>query len=278
MTRQTAVLANPRGVHGVLERIESENGVRVLVAALTGSRAYGWAGPRSDTDIGFVFTRESDAYLSLRKPDESIVEKVAGVGAGSEDIDLFGWNLRKLLALFRKSNARALELILTPERNRYVDHPAGLALLRGAAAGWWSPRTVARQELHRARAIWNEHLREAEVDATGYLPVIHGLLRVGWLTRGSGLPPLDLDTLVRTIGDEGDREAVAAARERRRRGEVRHREPRDERLGAIIEAMIREADHAEANELWPSGSTPEDDDLDAMWRAAVLTPAAQPAR
>lgn len=103
---------------------------------------------------------------------------MTGVGAGSEDIDLFGWDLRKLLALFRKSNARALELILTPERNRYVDHPAGLALLRGAAAGW-SPRTVARQELHRARAIWNEHLREAEVDATGYLPVIHGLLRVG---------------------------------------------------------------------------------------------------
>ena len=43
-----------------LERIESENGVRVLLAVESGSRAWGFASPDSDYDVRFIYAHDRD--------------------------------------------------------------------------------------------------------------------------------------------------------------------------------------------------------------------------
>ena len=48
-----------------LNEIEEKEGVRVLHAIESGSRAWGFASPDSDYDVRFVYVRNKEDYLSL---------------------------------------------------------------------------------------------------------------------------------------------------------------------------------------------------------------------
>ena len=50
-----------------LEKIESAHGVRILYAAESGSRAWGFASPDSDYDVRFIYLRKKEDYLRLEK-------------------------------------------------------------------------------------------------------------------------------------------------------------------------------------------------------------------
>jgi hypothetical protein len=48
-----------------LERTEKEEGVRIVLAIESGSRAWGFASPNSDYDVRFIYVRPSDWYLAV---------------------------------------------------------------------------------------------------------------------------------------------------------------------------------------------------------------------
>lgn len=81
-----------------LKRIESENGVRVLLAVESGSRAWGFASPDSDYDVRFIYAHHRDWYISVLEPRDVIEEMLPG------HLDVSGWDLRKTLRLFSKCN------------------------------------------------------------------------------------------------------------------------------------------------------------------------------
>jgi len=91
-----------------LGRIEREEGVRILFAVESGSRAWGFPSPDSDYDARFVYARPADWYLSLA-PGRDVVElPIDG------DYDTNGWDIRKALNLLLKPNPVLLEWLSSP--------------------------------------------------------------------------------------------------------------------------------------------------------------------
>jgi len=99
-----------------LERIEACEGIRILFAVESGSRAWGFPSPDSDFDVRFVYVRERDWYLRLQ-PGRDVIETPI-----EDEIDLNGWDLRKALALMLKSNAVIGEWMASPIIYR-LPHP-----------------------------------------------------------------------------------------------------------------------------------------------------------
>ena len=81
-----------------LREIEQQHNVRILFAIESGSRAWGFASRDSDYDVRFIYLHPVEWYLSIREKRDVIECPISG------DLDISGWDLRKALTLFRKSN------------------------------------------------------------------------------------------------------------------------------------------------------------------------------
>src|SRR5438093_13788617 len=91
-----------------LNRIERHHNVRILLAVESGSRAWGFASPDSDYDVRFIYVHRPEWYLSIEEGRDVIELPAAG------SLDISGWDLRKALRLFRKSNPVLMEWIVSP--------------------------------------------------------------------------------------------------------------------------------------------------------------------
>ena len=60
------------GINEELDKIERKEGVRILHAVESGSRAWGFASPDSDYDVRFVYVRPKEDYLRLDEPKDVI--------------------------------------------------------------------------------------------------------------------------------------------------------------------------------------------------------------
>lgn len=88
--------------------IEREHDVRILHAAESGSRAWGFHSPNSDYDVRFFYIRPRDWYLSIY-PGRDVIELPI-----DETYDVSGWDLKKTLHLAMKSNAVVMEWLQSP--------------------------------------------------------------------------------------------------------------------------------------------------------------------
>ncbi|MBK9257020.1 MAG: nucleotidyltransferase domain-containing protein [Saprospiraceae bacterium] len=87
----------------ILSDLESQKNVKILYAAESGSRAWGFPSPDSDFDCRFIFIKPMAGYLS-------IVESNGQIGYPIDDVlDISGRDLQKILRLVRKYNASPFE-------------------------------------------------------------------------------------------------------------------------------------------------------------------------
>ncbi len=93
-----------------LAATEAEHNVRILLAVESGSRAWGFASPNSDYDVRFIYAHQPDWYQAVDLEERRDVFEYKIV----DDIDLNGWDVRKALRLFRKSNPAFVEWIQSP--------------------------------------------------------------------------------------------------------------------------------------------------------------------
>lgn len=93
-----------------IEKAEKEHGVRVLYAVESGSRAWGFESPNSDYDIRFIYAHPKDWYVAVDLEDKRDVIEYPIV----DEIDINGWDIRKALKLFSKSNPAFVEWLQSP--------------------------------------------------------------------------------------------------------------------------------------------------------------------
>lgn len=80
-------------VRATLDAVAREEGVRILFAAESGSRAWGFASPDSDYDVRFIYVHPREWYLSLaeerdvieRPLDHRLVDLAGGTSARRSD-------------------------------------------------------------------------------------------------------------------------------------------------------------------------------------------------
>ena len=193
-----------------LGAIESEEGVAVLYACESGSRAWGFASPDSDYDVRFVYARARDWYLSFdveRRRD--VIERPI-----VDDIDCSGWDLRKALYLFTRTNGALIEWLNSPIR--YVERGGFAAALRRLVPEHFNSTALCYHYSHMARGNAREYLFEGRVRLKKNFYVLRALLAIRHIERGLGVPPVRFEALMDAVAPAGIRPEIERLLERKR--------------------------------------------------------------
>ncbi|MCU0754821.1 MAG: nucleotidyltransferase domain-containing protein [Xanthomonadales bacterium] len=203
-----------------LAAAEVEHGVRILYAVESGSRAWGFASPDSDYDVRFLYVRPADWYLSYDIEFRRDVIEYPIV----DDIDCSGWDIRKALYLYTRSNGALLEWLFGPIRYReHGDFAAGLRVLAREAM---NPLALCYHYSHMARRNAGEYLDGAQVRLKKYFYVLRPLFAIRYLQAGLGPPPVRFEALVEAVAPPALRPDIADLLERKRHtAELGHGDP-----------------------------------------------------
>jgi hypothetical protein len=179
-----------------LRNAETEHGVRILLAVESGSRAWGFASPNSDYDVRFIYMREPAWYQAVDLEERRDVIEYPIV----DDIDLNGWDVRKALRLFWKSNPTFVEWIQSPIT--YIDE----SLFRGAALALlpaiYSPEKGIYHYRSMAKTNYRGYLREPVVRLKKYFYVLRPLLAARWIAKTGGAAPIEFEKLLTLLQQE----------------------------------------------------------------------------
>ena len=132
-----------------LDEIEEKEGVRILHAVESGSRAWGFASPDSDYDVRFVYVRTIEDYLRLDEPRDVIEWQL------DEVLDINGWDLKKALRQFSKGNATLFEW-------------SGSPIVYRTTSDWEKIQEVSRQYFSEKAAVYH-YYGTANSSFQGYL-------------------------------------------------------------------------------------------------------------
>lgn len=181
-----------------LAEVAASEGVRVLYAAESGSRAWGFASPDSDYDVRFIYAHPRQWYLGLEK-QRDVIERPLDAHL----VDLAGWDVRKALRLLLKSNPALYEWLVSPIA--YADDGAFAAAARELFVRHASPITVAHHYHSIARGQWRSEIADTETPKLKkYFYVVRPLLSLQWVIRNGTMPPMSIDALLERIEIPGD--------------------------------------------------------------------------
>ncbi len=176
-----------------LSAIETEQDVTVLYACESGSRAWGFASPDSDYDVRFIYARPVDWYLTFdieRRRD--VIEKPI-----VDDIDLSGWDVRKALYLFTRTNGALIEWLNSPLR--YIERDDFAADMRELVREHFNAKALCYHYSHMARRNVRDYLLGGQVRLKKYLYVLRPLLAIRHIEQGLGVPPVEFERLVAAV-------------------------------------------------------------------------------
>ena len=179
-------------ISDALADIEREEGVTLLFAIESGSRAWGFPSRDSDYDVRFVYVRPLDWYLSLSRQRDVIERPIVG------DLDINGWDIRKALALLNKGHPVLLEWLCSPIV--YLERPE-TALLRAFAARTDHRQAALYHYASLVRRFWQEHIKDRDqVVLKKYFYGLRPAAALCWLrTHPVGRVPMDLPSLLADI-------------------------------------------------------------------------------
>lgn len=193
-----------------LAAIEREHGVGIVYACESGSRAWGFASPDSDYDVRFVYVRGLDWYLSFDVERRRDVIECPIV----DELDCNGWDIRKALHLFTRTNGALLEWLHSPIR--YMERGHLAESLRRLAPRCFNATALCHHYHHMARNNARGYLFTDEVRLKKYFYVLRPLLAILYLEQGLGIPPVRFDALVDAVAPSGIRPRIAELLERKR--------------------------------------------------------------
>ncbi|RYE38253.1 MAG: nucleotidyltransferase domain-containing protein, partial [Sphingobacteriales bacterium] len=91
-----------------LIEIATDNQLKILYSLESGSRGWQFASPDSDYDVRFIYIKPLNYYLSVANHPDQISFAI------TDELDIYGWDLRKVLQLIRKSNTTPFEWLQSP--------------------------------------------------------------------------------------------------------------------------------------------------------------------
>ncbi len=175
-------------IQQALVNLEAEHDVRVLYAAESGSRAWGFASPDSDYDVRFIYAHPRDWYLGIGEPRDVIEAMLPG------DLDLSGWDLRKALRLYLRCNCALYEWLDSPivyrERGPLAER------LRALLPAAFRAPAAYHHYLRTAQNVADTHLQGERVRIKKIFYVLRPLLACRWIRQAGTQPPTAFERLV----------------------------------------------------------------------------------
>lgn len=171
-----------------LKEIEHAHHVKILFAVESGSRAWGFQSQDSDYDVRFVYINQPNWYLSIDERRDVIEFPI------DDMLDINGWDIRKALKLFRKSNPPLLEWLVSEiiyyEAYSFRDD---MLKLRHQV---FSPKASLHHYLSMAKGNFREYLQGDLVKIKKYFYVLRPILACRWIEKHNTNPPISFHELV----------------------------------------------------------------------------------
>ncbi|MCZ8131722.1 MAG: nucleotidyltransferase domain-containing protein [Steroidobacteraceae bacterium] len=246
-----------------LAGVVRDHGVRLLLAIESGSRAWGFASPDSDYDVRFVYARPAQWYASIDLEERRDVIEQPIV----DDIDLNGWDLRKALRLFWRSNPAFIEWIQSPIE--YVDSTAFAARARQLLPDVYSTARGIHHYRSMAKTNYRGYLRRDLVPLKKYFYVLRPLFAVRWIEHYGSAPPIEFERLLPMAADASGvlEEVDALLRRKRASGEIAEAPP----VKVLNEYIERELNRLDQTRIPVEPRTGAADLLSA-WFRELITP------
>ncbi|MEL6529243.1 MAG: nucleotidyltransferase domain-containing protein [Pseudomonadota bacterium] len=173
-----------------LATLASEEGVRLLLAVESGSRAWGFPSPDSDYDVRFIYVRPRRDYLALKTPRDVIERPIV------DEIDLNGWEIRKTLGLMLKHNAVVSEWMKSPIR--YIEPDPAIGQLGDLADAHFNPRGYAKHYANLGKGSMDRWFTDGEdIPVKRYFYALRPALSIRALRLDSSCrPPMEMAGLI----------------------------------------------------------------------------------
>ncbi|MFC0523399.1 DNA polymerase beta superfamily protein [Pontibacillus salicampi] len=221
-------------IYPYLSSIEQQYNVKIVYACEVGSRAYGLASSKSDYDIRFIYVPHPEWYLSIDEQKDVIEKQI------HPSLDLHGWEIRKALRLFRKSNPSLLEWLHSPVKYRKGEWFTGPLL--DLLPEMMSPVSVLYHYMNMARR--NAKKARAKGDAIALkemLLILRPLLMCLWIKQYETFPALNYEDLLGKLNlPTNVHLSLERIRELKINGASKEAVPNQERLFRYIEDQLEE--------------------------------------
>lgn len=243
-----------------LSAIENEENVTIFFACESGSRAWGFPSEDSDYDVRFLYLRPLDWYLSIDlEAKRDVIERPI-----SDDLDISGWDLRKALKLFRKSNPPLLEWLSSPII--YQEKFAITTQLRNLVPEFYSRKACLHHYLHMAQGNFREYLKGDIVWVKKYFYVLRPILAIRWIETQSDAVPMEFSKLVERCVDTPELlNSINTLLARKIAGHELDRAPRIDTISEFIESELYRLESVIVEDIVRPGS----DKLNELFRSSL---------
>ena len=249
-----------QAIQHALQRLEGADDVRVLYAVESGSRAWGFASRDSDWDVRFVYIRRPEWYLSVQRRRDVLEYPLEA------DLDVSGWDLKKALGLFAKSNPPLLEWLRSPIV--YQEAFSVAQRLRDLSSQYFSSRSCMHHYFHMAEGNYREYLQGDPVRVKKYFYVLRPVLACRWIAAHGTMPPMEFAALVDDQLPSHLKTLVHTLLERKRSGDELASGPRMPEINQFLDSEMTRLGDALA--AIPRSPAPDLEGLDAVFRGSLV--------
>ncbi len=216
-----------------LRAAEVEHSVRILYACESGSRAWGFASPDSDYDVRFIYTHSAEWYLSFDVEKKRDVIEYPIV----DEIDCCGWDVRKALYLFSRTNGALLEWLKSPIK--YIEHGPFADRLNELEQKTANHTALCYHYSSMARGNAREYLFKDQARLKKYFYVLRPLLAIRYIEECQCPPPIEFHELVESVAPPLLRPYIAKLLETKQSSSELGLGPPIPEINAFIEAELQ---------------------------------------
>lgn len=171
-----------------LAEVEQQHNIKILYSCESGSRAWGFPSPDSDWDVRFMYVRPYDYYLSVVDRGLDLHFPITG------ELDMYGWDIRKVLKLVLKSNTTPFEWLQSPII--YRENSSFQQALWQLCQHYFSQRSNIHHYLGIARGALETMENESEIKIKKLFYVLRPLLAAKWCLEKNSIAPMTIDPLI----------------------------------------------------------------------------------
>lgn len=245
-----------------LDEIERSEGIRILRAIESGSRAWGFTSPDSDYDVRFIYVRPLRDYLTLRPKRKDTIEWVV-----DETLDICGWDLSKALQLAHKGNLFLFEWATSPVVYRNTQT---WDEVWEVVRPYFSPRAALHSYYGIAHNTNRDFLKGERVRYKKYLYALRPLLACKFIAERKEQPPVAFDELVRAAAPDALLPAIEELLAAKAHMNEKDEAPRIPAVDAFIEDAL--ARYGEPPADWPKDDTRPWEPLEELFCNIVGAP------
>lgn len=171
-----------------LAAIERSNDIKILFACESGSRGWEFPSPDSDFDVRFIYVRPINHYLAISEKDDQLGFPI------NDELDIYGWDIKKVLKLIRKSNTTPFEWLQSPIIYREQDDFKNK--LWTLCQSYFYRKTNVNHYLGIARGAMDTVINGDEIKIKKLFYVLRPLLSAKWCLEKNTIAPMTIGPLL----------------------------------------------------------------------------------